>query len=85
MRTNEGPHEGRALGSGLQALPSDAQLAKGGGQAVKACAAGPAGDLQKLPLSKYHTSWNEDDRIGLVMRVLQPYTAQIQPKQQRCN
>ena len=35
-RTNDRADKGHALGSGLQALPGDAQLAKVGCQAVKA-------------------------------------------------
>ncbi len=45
VHTYEGAYKGGALGSRLQALPSDAQLAQVGGQAVKACAAGHARGL----------------------------------------
>ena len=45
MRTNDWAYKRGALGSRLQALPSDAQLAKVRSQAVKACTAGLARGL----------------------------------------
>ncbi len=55
VRTYEGANKRGALGSGLQALPGDAQLTKVGSQAVKACAVGSARGLHSA-----YTSLLED-------------------------